>query len=130
METLAPANTEYGLRWSSAVEEAWEFPDIVRLPYDDSFILDPMFPGARVVEVSITEPGEYRFAAESASNTYLFMELYRLRREEFRLEASRSVETPEIVVDVRRSGDYRLVLQPEPLRGGRIRLRIEPTEGG
>lgn len=130
METLDIGSTEYGRQWTTAVDEAWEFPEIVRLPYTETFILDPLVPAARVVEVSITEPGKYRFAAEAGSDTYLFMELYRLRREEFRLEASRATDAAEIVVDVRRSGDYRLVLHPEPLRGGRIQLRIEAIEEG
>jgi hypothetical protein len=125
LESLDVRGTDYGESWSGAVEEALAYPETATLPYAESYTFDPMIPEARILDLTLDERGPYVFSLEAATGGYVFMDLYRRNQEEFVLAATRDSENPEIVVDVRRRGEYRLVLQPEPLRGGMVRLRIE-----
>ncbi|MFP4429752.1 MAG: hypothetical protein ACLFPV_00705 [Spirochaetaceae bacterium] len=127
---LGVRDTDYGERWSEAVEEAGSYAETATLPYAETYTFDPMIPEARVLDLTLNERGAYAFSLEAVTGGYVFMDLYRRNREEFVLAATRDPEIPEIVLDLRRRGEYRLVLQPEPLRGGMVRLRIErPGEG-
>ncbi|MFW5844287.1 MAG: hypothetical protein ACOCW6_10200, partial [Spirochaetota bacterium] len=106
------------------------YAETATLPYAETYTFDPMIPEARVLDLTLNERGAYAFSLEAVTGGYVFMDLYRRNREEFVLAATRDPEIPEIVLDLRRRGEYRLVLQPEPLRGGMVRLRIErPGEG-
>lgn len=130
LEALGIHDTEYGRQWSEAVDEAGVYPETATLPYAATYVFDPMIPGARILDLTLDEPGSYVFSLESATGAYIFMDLFRRNREELLLAATRDLEVPEIRLDLRRRGEYRLVIQPEPLRGGRVLLRIErPGEG-
>ncbi len=118
-------DTDYAERWSEAVDDAGAYAETATLPYAETYTFDPMIPEARVLDLTVEERGTYAFSLEAATGGYVFMDLFRLNQEDFVLAATRNPETPEIVLDVRRPGEYRLMLQPEPLRGGRVRLRIE-----
>lgn len=130
MEALNLAGGDYAEQWLMAADRAAEQAQAVEVPYRERFVLDPMEPQARVLDLRIDDRGSYRFSAEATTGSYLFMELYRLQGEGYRAVAGRSPDTAEIVVAVRRSGEYRLVVQPEPLRGGEIVLTIERLEAG
>lgn len=130
LEALEVQGTDYGRQWSGAVESAGVSPETAALPYAETYIFDPIIPEARVLDVTLEEPGSYTFFLEADTGGYVFMDLYRRDQEELVPAATRDPETPEIVIDLRRPGEYRLVLQPEPLRGGRVRLRIERREEG
>lgn len=129
-ESLNIDRADYVRRWTEASIIAVDFPERVELPYSMVHILDPYWPEARAVDFTVQEPGRYVLSVESTSTAYFFMDLYRRRRDDFSFAASRSFEESKIVLDVRRSGEYRLLLQPEPLRGGELRLTIERHEAG
>ena len=125
MATLSLDDTEYGRLWLDSVEVAGVYQEIEELPYASSLVFDPMVPEARVLDLRLEEDGTYVFSVDAETGGYFFMDLYRKSRGELVHVATRAEDTPEIVLDLRRAGDYRLVVQPEPLRGGRIELRVE-----
>ena len=125
MARLSLDDTEYGRLWLDSVEVAGVYQEIEELPYASSLVFDPMVPEARVLDLRLEEDGAYLFSVDAETGGYFFMDLYRKSRGELVHVATRAEDTPEIVLDLRRAGDYRLVVQPEPLRGGRIELRVE-----
>ncbi len=130
LESLELDDTDYGRLWLEAVDVAGSYPEMEQLPYSSSHVFDPMAPEARTLDLRLEEDGSYLFSVNPETGGYVFLDLYRRKGEELVHAATRAEDAPEIVVDLRRAGDYRLVVQPEPLRGGRIELRIERRGGG
>ncbi len=128
LQALGIAETDYGRRWIAAGDAAEGNAAEVELPYRGEMIFDPYRPEARVIDVVVTRPGRYAIVVRSGSGAYFFLELYRYHRNELRQAASRSDAMPRIEIDIRREGKYRVFLQPEPLRGGRAEISVQPLE--
>jgi murein DD-endopeptidase MepM/ murein hydrolase activator NlpD len=124
------AETALARDWLSASRTSVESAAPVSLPFEEEGFITPEDPGAMAYRISI--PRGKRFTAsvelESEDGTRVFVDLFRVPASEG--DPARPILSTDSVPGVFehepwRGGDFILRLQPELLRGGQYRVKLE-----
>lgn len=123
--------------WQAAAEGALAAPVEAEVPFEEVAFFDPARPEAAGYRLALRRGQQLRVRAarDGADSTRLFLDLFRLPADSAgtpvrvggadRSQALGQADTLAFVFESERDGRYVLRLQPELLRGGRVRLVVE-----